>query len=223
MSSKEVSGSPQRAKRRHGFTLSEMLVVLGILVVVTALAQPAMRGALGDSRLRSAAHQVCAELAKARLKAMQTGTAQRFRYQLGKNHFEICPAAHSDEADHRSNPREGHRETALAQGSNDRVRNVRDRNDRDGNVRDGGIADAAAEELNLPEGVCFCELPSEPGAAEPTLEEGWSEPVVFYPNGRTGNARIRIKGERNAVIDVSLRGLTGAATASKTRHEEVAR
>ena len=31
---------------RRGFTLSEMLVVLGVLVVVTALAQPAMRGAM---------------------------------------------------------------------------------------------------------------------------------------------------------------------------------
>ena len=54
-------------------------------------------------------------------------------------------------------------------------------------------------------------------------EEGWSDPIVFYPNGRTENAHIRIKGERNAVVDVSLRGLTGVATAGKPRHEEEVR
>jgi prepilin-type N-terminal cleavage/methylation domain-containing protein len=78
-------------RQRRGFTLSEMLVVLGILVVITAVAQPAIRATLSDNRLRSAGRQVRIELAKARLKAVQSGVAQRFRYQLGKNRFEVVP------------------------------------------------------------------------------------------------------------------------------------
>ena len=67
------------------------------------------------------------------------------------------------------------------------------------------------------------EPPRATGPVAPKREEGWSDPIVFYPNGRTENAHIRIKGERNAVVDVSLRGLTGVATAGKPRHEEEVR
>ncbi len=38
-----------------GYTLSEVLLVLGVIATVAALAQPALRSSLGDSRLRSAA------------------------------------------------------------------------------------------------------------------------------------------------------------------------
>ena len=55
--------------------------------------------ALGDSRLRSAAKLVRVELAKARLKAMQSGIAQQFRYQLGKNRFQIVPAVAVEQAE----------------------------------------------------------------------------------------------------------------------------
>ncbi len=95
-----------RSKRavRGGYTLSEMLVVLGVLVVVAALAQPALRSALGDSRLRSASRQVAAALAKARLKAMQSGVAHRFRYQVGKSRFEVAPASLAIDGDQARRP-----------------------------------------------------------------------------------------------------------------------
>src|SRR5689334_8528431 len=86
--------NPRRAytNLRRAYTLSEVLLVLGIVATVAALAQPALRSSLGDSRLRSAARQIRAELAKTRLRAMQSGTAQRFRYQVQQNRFEIAPA-----------------------------------------------------------------------------------------------------------------------------------
>jgi prepilin-type N-terminal cleavage/methylation domain-containing protein len=48
-------------------------------------------------------------------------------------------------------------------------------------------------------------------------EEQWSVPIVFYPNGRTSNARIRLTDQDEYYIDVSLRGLTGGARISKVR------
>lgn len=200
---------------RRGFTLSEMLVVLGILVVITAVAQPAIRATLSDNRLRSAAKQVRVELAKARLKAVQSGVAQRFRYQLGKNRFEVAPLSAGVDA---ASPR-GSAGRGSAGGSGP---------ERIVETLDNQAADLSCEQ-SLPEGVCFAEdfetQPLDPAPTEvaPTDEEGWSSPIVFYPNGRTANAHIKLKGERNAVVDVSLRGLTGAATASKPRHEEEVR
>jgi len=211
---------------RGGFTLSEMLVVLGILVVTAALAQPALRGALGDSRLRSAAKQVRAELAKTRLKAIESGIAQRFRYQLGKDRFEIAPTtrvtdgeqtAASDAAQDRS------REDAPGKARrNDSPQDHFAQRDNFAERRDAdGQADPSQQPVqqSLPDGVCFDELPGEPGRASARGEDGWSDPIVFYPNGHTENAHIRLKGERDAVVDVSLRGLTGVVTAGKPRHE----
>jgi prepilin-type N-terminal cleavage/methylation domain-containing protein len=198
-------------RRRHGFTLSEMLVVLGILVTVTALAQPALRGALGDSRLRSAAKLVRVELSKARLRAMQSGIAQQFRYQLGKNRFQIVPAVAVEQAELGRTGRKTGRDDARSA-----------RTDRQAVTAEAGTA-GAPEELpsqELPDGICFEPAVVEPSAVVAGSEEGWSDPIVFYPNGRTKNAQIRIKGERNTVVDVSLRGLTGVATAGKPRHEE---
>jgi prepilin-type N-terminal cleavage/methylation domain-containing protein len=199
-------------RNRRGFTLSEMLVVLGILVTVTALAQPALRGALGDSRLRSAAKLVRVELAKARLRAMQSGIAQHFRYQLGKNRFQIVPALALEATE---------RGIAGRPTNRDDIRPSK--NLRQPVAASGPGPEGTADELpsqELPEGICFEPAADDPLAAPVVGEEGWSQPIVFYPNGRTENAQIRIKGERNAVVDVSLRGLTGVATAGKPRHEE---
>ncbi|HEV3137153.1 MAG TPA: prepilin-type N-terminal cleavage/methylation domain-containing protein [Pirellulales bacterium] len=182
---------------RSGYTLSEMLVVLSVLVTVTALSQPALREALSDSRLRSAAKQVRVELAKARLKAMKTGIALQFRYKVGQGRFEVGPKSLNEVT-------------------------ARPRVDRD--PRRDEIADPAAEavvEQDLPQGVSFeHDEPEEVERASAVGEDGWSDPIVFYPNGRTENAHIRLKGEHHAFIEVSLRGLTGVATSGKPRHEE---
>ncbi|REK11451.1 MAG: prepilin-type N-terminal cleavage/methylation domain-containing protein [Planctomycetota bacterium] len=190
-----------RIGKRRGYTLSEMLVVLGVLVMVAALAQPALRSALGDSRLRSAARRVRAELAKTRLRAMQSGQAQRFRYQPGAGRFEVAPADYDAETE-RSEPAVEH-ETAAG-----------------GDTEKLPTPGKKVVEQELPEGVAFVDAEEMLSAAPPVDEEGWSEPIVFYPNGRTADARIRLRGERDAVVDLSLRGLTGVATVGKPRHEE---
>ncbi len=46
------------------------------------------------------------------------------------------------------------------------------------------------------------------------LEESsvrWSRPIVFWPNGRSQNARVLLRDVRNYSISVELRGLTGIA------------
>ncbi len=194
-----------RRTTRRGYTLSEMLAVLGVLVIVAALAQPTLRSALSDSRLRSAARQVRAELAKTRLRAMQSGVAQRFRYQSGKNRFEIAPAAHD----------------ALAASADVSAEEPTERRREDTEpAADGALPTPGRSvvEQELPSGVNF--EPVEQHRTASIDEEGWSEPIVFYPNGRTADAHIRLRGERNAVVEVSLRGLTGVATAGKPRHEQ---
>jgi hypothetical protein len=185
--------------------MSEVLVVLGLMVGVAALAQPALRSALGDSRLRSAARQVRAELAKTRLRAMQSGQSQTFRYQAGKNRFEIAPVG-------------------FAVGLAGQLASAREAAGFDCNEPDEsaspGLGCNVVEQV-LPEGICFEGVEEHLTAA--VDEEGWSPPIVFQPTGRAADATIRLRGERNAVVDVALRGLTGVATAGKPRHDEATR
>jgi prepilin-type N-terminal cleavage/methylation domain-containing protein len=192
---------PSTSTRRRGFTLSEMLVVLGLLVTVTAVAQPVLSGALSDSRLRSAAKLVRVELAKARLRAMQTGIAQQFRYEVGKSHFEVAAATP-----------EGLRGEAGTDFGGRRDRTIND--DQDAGPGEEVIA------MSLPAGVAFDDQDDEMPSATEATQSGWSKPIVFYPDGQTHSARLRLKGERNSYVEILLRGLTGVATAGRLRHEE---
>jgi prepilin-type N-terminal cleavage/methylation domain-containing protein len=202
------------ATKRRGYTLSEVLLVLGVIAGVAALAQPALRSSLGDSRLRSAARQVRTELAKTRLKAMQSGLAQCFRYQLDHSRFEVIPAdtiANDLNGSANSDDTAIHSAAALEQTAGTQ-------NASPGLQPEMEPAAAKVVQQDLPDGVMFGPIEEHLTAA--VDEEGWSDPIVFYPNGRAADATIRLRGERGAVVDVSLRGLTGVATASKPRHEK---
>ena len=48
----------------------------------------------------------------------------------------------------------------------------------------------------------------------------WSAPIIFYPNGRTFNTRIRLHGEYDYYVEVMLRGLTGASRVGEVRRRE---
>ena len=53
-------------------------------------------------------------------------------------------------------------------------------------------------------------LPADPITAQ---EIHWSAPIHFFPDGRAEQATLSIEGPDAVVIDITLRGLTGTATA----------
>jgi hypothetical protein len=79
-------------------------------------------------------------------------------------------------------------------------------------------------EKTLPEGIKFLVDPtagSDPTASAdqqtPSLGDsgdGWSEPILFYPDGTTSNARLMLVNDRNRTLRLVLRGLTGTVTVS---------
>ena len=66
---------------RRGFTLIEVLAVIAILVVVTAISLPAIEGRLGGARFDAALRRVDAGLAWARAEAQRGGIALRVETQ----------------------------------------------------------------------------------------------------------------------------------------------
>ena len=79
------SDSPRRF--RQAFTLLELMLVLGLLVAVMALAWPAIQHAYQGIRLKKTADQVVAAFGHARVLAMSTGVTQVFRFQPGTGQY----------------------------------------------------------------------------------------------------------------------------------------
>jgi prepilin-type N-terminal cleavage/methylation domain-containing protein len=184
-----------------GFTLVEMLIVLALLAILAALSWPAVRGLLGQGELRDAARQVRVALVKARLKAIESGVAQRFRYRPHTGRFEVAPLPTSLDEERTAS----------------RARSRR------------SFSDGEAIEGTLPGKVSFQGPDREtggPSAAESLGESGriddagWSAPIVFFASGRSSNARIRLAGPEGSFIEVTLRGLTGTTRIGPIARQE---
>ena len=61
----------EKVRRQSGFTLVEVLVVIGLIAVISAFAVPTFINWLPDYRLRSAAHDLLSNFQKAKLEAVK--------------------------------------------------------------------------------------------------------------------------------------------------------
>jgi len=75
---------------------------------------------------------------------------------------------------------------------------------------DGSDTSISPAERTLPKGVVFGGL-SIGGLAAGATEGGWTEPVLFYPDGTSSNAVATLANRVDRTIEVNLRGLTGVA------------
>jgi prepilin-type N-terminal cleavage/methylation domain-containing protein len=213
-----MGGKQGKSSTRRGFTLLEMLVVLAVLAVLATLTWPAVRGMLGKGELRGAARQVRTALVKARLAAIESGAAQGFRYHPGGGQFEV--AALPTSLDEEKTPSPSRLGTRLP----------------DNEPIPGFLPEGVIFEENDPRSAATTAATVTTRAGSRPLEaerspsprqlagEGlgvrgfgggrddanWSAPILFFPNGRSSSARIRLAGARGQSIEVTLRGANGA-------------
>lgn len=217
-----ISPAPANPPRaRPGFTLVEVLLVLGVLAVIAALAWPSLGGALERFRLRKAADQIRIQWQQARIQAIRSNCRWEFRYVPGGRQWLVQSVAQT--------------ETMVDPTTGQMLGSV-------GPALPGaGLAGSSSPGGSLPEGVRFAPLPGSEdtlaaggGAAGssaygaelstdplgqqlPPLDEsdgaaGWSWPIYFYPDGTTDSAAICLENEKGRRIEVRLRGLTGTVT-----------
>jgi prepilin-type N-terminal cleavage/methylation domain-containing protein len=177
---------------RLGFTMMELMLVLAIIVTVSAMSWPMLERPLATHRLRSAADDVRAEWCQARVEAMRSGQTYAFRCATDGDRYSIAP----EDSPEGSSLSSGESNAAMFNSSDEDL--------------------AACAEKTLPPGVRFVttemieEDPADDLEPDSALAEGGTTiPILFYPDGTTSDARVRLGNDRGSGLDLMIRGLTG--------------
>jgi prepilin-type N-terminal cleavage/methylation domain-containing protein len=194
---------PPPLRLRRGYTLMELLIVVAVLTTVVGLAVPSLRKLSQRGQLQDAARQLRGQLLAARLQAIESASSTLFYYQPDSGAYMVTGAGEMPGGDAGSSTgwQPGLREDSGT-GWQPELR--------------GGEADS---EQTLPSDVRFltpattAARPAAGTAPRSDAGSGWSEPLIFYPNGRALNARIRLASDRYG-IEVTVRGLTGTVQLS---------
>jgi prepilin-type N-terminal cleavage/methylation domain-containing protein len=76
---------------RAGFTLLEVLLVLAVFVIISALAVPAAHSIFSGQQLRTAADVVRARFADCRVRAIKSGDVYAFFYKPNSGEYWVAP------------------------------------------------------------------------------------------------------------------------------------
>jgi type II secretory pathway pseudopilin PulG len=191
--------------RLAAYTLLELLLVLVLIAIVAALAIPTLSGSLTTWQLRSAGDTVQTRWTQTRTQAIRTGQTHVFRFLPGSDRFVIepwtigapLPAAGMIEPDASAATTELPRQTDQSQRS----------------------LDPSREPFRLAEGVAFLgmELAASDLLLTEAIQDGWSAPILFYPDGTTSSAVLYLANSEGQALEVSLRGLTGTCQVGDVR------
>jgi prepilin-type N-terminal cleavage/methylation domain-containing protein len=195
--------------RRSAFTLLELLLTLSVLAAIAAVAIPQIGLLLGDRRLVRAGDQLRVEMTRLRVDAMRQGRVMLIEGMVEGNTLRVKPfysAADSTEALDQTGS-----QSALLTGATQ------------------GIAvpvasdESAVKSIELPEDVIVASVGVVSAARGAEIEqltlsdqgEGWSRPIMFYPDGSTSTAAITLTHETVGRVIVKIRGITGDVTVSE--------
>lgn len=192
---------------RHGFTIIELLLALAILVTLAAMVVPSFSSLLADRRVARAGDQLRVEMMQARLAAMRSGRTYLLQLQTGTNSVRIRPWV--DMRDMTEATDQTGSSSALLTG---------------GNVIGGTMqavdVEQATRTVELPETMVVSDVRVQSSPRSFLIEsqtqneatDGWSQPILFYPDGSTSTAAVTVNSSGAGRIIVIIRGLTGEVT-----------
>jgi type II secretory pathway pseudopilin PulG len=180
---------------RRAFTLFEVLLVLILLVVIGSLIMPLFEGAFTSVRLRRATDQLLASWSETRVRAIETGQIQQFRYQPEAGTYRSEPWYPEEIAPAISEPLEPIEDIVLPQ--------------------DIVFAEGDVESFDPVTGSQLAAM-GQGGSGV------WSSPILFFPDGFSSAATVLLRNERRVFQRATLRALTGTGRASELLSEEEA-
>lgn len=194
---------------RPAFTLLELLLTLSVLAAITAVAIPQVGLLLGDRRLVRAGDQLRVEMTRLRVDAMRQGRVMMLEGMVEGQVLRVKPffsATDSTEALDQTGS-----QSALLTGATQGV------------VVPVDESETAEESIELPEDVTVSSVGVVSAARGAEIEqltlsdqgEGWSRPILFYPDGSTSTAAVTLSHETVGRVIVKIRGITGDVTVSE--------
>lgn len=194
---------------RRAFTLLELLLVLAILSVLASIVIPQVAWLLGDRRIVRGAKLIREELMLARIDSMREGRILMVDAMLESNSLRIQP--YFSLGDSVNAIDQTGTQAALLSGADQTQMVVVEQDE------------SKIRQLELPIDVVVKSVAVVSAARAMEIEqatmsnqaEGYSQPILFYPDGTTSTAAILLSHPVHGQITVRLRGITGDVTISE--------
>jgi prepilin-type N-terminal cleavage/methylation domain-containing protein len=204
----------------RGFTLVELLLVLALLTIIASLTALALRRPFANQRLDAAADMVRTQWCLARNEALRSGATYSFQFAVGGNSFRVqrCSDEPGDES---RNWEAGSREQGAGSGASALLP-----------APSSPLPAHSGAAKFLPEHTLFDTMTwnSEIGSQRSEVRDqtsdlrpltsapgGWSDSIYFYPDGTTSDVRLVLVNDQGSLVELTLRGLTGAVAVSHVR------
>lgn len=170
---------------RQAYTLMEVLLVMAILIIVSAVTIPTVSTMFAGSSLDAAADAIQAELTKARNKALEERRPYLFAIKEGTSFYRIAPASE---------------EYWAGAGGIGFV------NEADYDLRENPVSEGI-----LPDKVCFCSPDGLGNMDGGGLE--WSVVATFLPDGTAQeNVQFGLSVDNQQIKLINLNASTGSVT-----------
>jgi type II secretory pathway pseudopilin PulG len=196
-------------KNNLAFTLLELLLSLAVLAALTAVAIPQVGLLAGDRRLVRGGDLLRVEMTRLRVDAMREGRVLMLEGLLEGNSFRARPYYSASDATEALD--QTGTQTSLLTGASEGVVTILEQ------------PSESQESIDLPEDITVEAVGVVSAARSMEIEqltesdrsEGWSRPILFYPDGSTSTAVVTLSNPKLGRIVVRLRGITGDVTVSE--------
>jgi prepilin-type N-terminal cleavage/methylation domain-containing protein len=179
--------------RKRGFTLLEIMLVVGILIAVSAIALPSVTRSFSVQSLQKAADRVRVAMGQARVRAIRTGDIHAVGYLPNSGWIDVASLDQISTITSEANRRIEQQQQGITSDYDDDLLPGRVVFVGGQSVSDGRSNDAMTQTANVNQLTT----------------------ILFYPDGTSQDAQLTLQNEIGQLMDVNLRGLTGIASVSR--------
>ncbi|MEZ6151297.1 MAG: prepilin-type N-terminal cleavage/methylation domain-containing protein [Pirellulaceae bacterium] len=191
------------------FTLLEVMLVLAIVAMIGAIAVPRMEAIYERYKLRGMANELRLIWDTARLDAMRTGQSQVFQCLPESGSYSVAPLVlQSDTASAGAGATIMLSGGAQAETQSNGFLTAVDPPSQSAKKLEEGITFVSCQVVGSQRAYAVAQDAQVSGNND-VNSQTVGQAVLFYPDGSTSTAEVRIQNERGDMRAVQLRGLTG--------------
>ncbi len=179
-----------RITTRRAFTMIELILVLGIVVMIASLALPMVTRTLGRQSLKQGANRFRVAMGQARVEAIRTGEVQAVFFLPNGNWFNVGKFSQLE------------LQSGIAAREQSLLNN---------RIYTGFEENVLPKGIRFVAGTLSTDSRSQFTLGDANIDQDSIQPVLFYPDGTAQDATIYLEDDRQNRVAVILRGLSGSA------------